>query len=298
MWRVIFERQIAPAQLFLNVGEHAGHGINAIRERICLLKKCPIDIGKKPRGVIGGAPQHDAIKTSHFISGLLKCGQPAIQDDVEMREVCLQLMNAGIVERWNFPVFLWAEALQPGFAGMDYESITTRCGNSFNKAIKSLGLVLVVDADAAFHRHRNFDGQTHRRNTVGHKLRFGHEAGAKSSLLNPVGGAANVEIDFAIAIILANLGSIRKQNGIAAAELEGHGLLKGIKAQQALAVAMANGLGRHHLGVEQRVPGQVAVKDTAMPVRPIHHAAPQQNLCAENCVFAVIKPIFLGSLHT
>ena len=24
----------------------------------------------------------------------------------------------------------------------------------------------------------------------------------------------------------------------------------------------------------------------------------QQNLCAENCVFAVIKPIFLISLHT
>jgi hypothetical protein len=68
-----------------------------------------------------------------------------------------------------------------------------------------------------------------------------------------------------------------------AAELEGHGLLKGIKAQQALAVAMANGLGRHHLRIEQRVPGQVAVKDTAMPVSPIHHGRTAKSVRGKLC---------------
>ena len=38
-------------------------------------------------------------------------------------------------------------------------------------------------------------------------------------------------------------------------------MFKGIKAKQALVVAMAESLGRHHLGVEQGVPSQIAVKD-------------------------------------
>src|SRR5687768_4206678 len=103
---------------------------------------------------------------------------------------------------------------------MDYESIAARCRNSFNKTVKPLGLVLFIDANAAFHRYRNFDGQAHCRNAVGHRLRFGHQTGAKPSLLNPIRGTAYIEIDFAITIILANPGGIRKQNGVAAAELE------------------------------------------------------------------------------
>src|SRR6185295_18259514 len=113
-----------------------------------------------------------------------------IQDDGEMREICLQLVNAGVVERRNFAVFLWAEAFQPSLTRMNYESITTCCGNSFDETVKPLSLVLIIDADAAFHRYRNFDGRTHRCNTVGHKLRLGHEASAKSPLLNPVRRAA------------------------------------------------------------------------------------------------------------
>ncbi len=247
------------------------HRVNTAGQRIGLLKEKPVNVSKKPGGVICGTPQHDPIETAHFITGLLKCGQAPIQDYVEMRKVCFQLMHPGIIERRNFPVFLRAEAFKPSLAGVDYECIATCCRDCFNKAIKALDFVLVVNADATFHCDRYFDGGTHRCNTIRHELWFCHEAGAESSFLNPVRRAANVQIDFAIAEILTNSGGIRQQAGIAAAELEGHRLLKRIKAQEALAVAMANGLGGHHFGIKQGVPGQVAVKDAAMPVGPIHH---------------------------
>ena len=121
--------------------------------------------------MIGGTAQHDAVKSAHFSLGLPECAEPAIQDDAEMREVCLQLMNAGVVEGRNFPVFLGAEALQPGLAGVNYKSVATGCGNIRNECIKSLIFILIVDADAAFDRHRNFNRPAHRRDAVAHSLR-------------------------------------------------------------------------------------------------------------------------------
>ena len=58
---------------------------------------------------------------------------------------------------------------------------------------------------------------------------------------------------------------------IAAAQLQGHGVLFGVEAQVPLHTAVAQGTGGHHLGVKQGVAGQQAVEKPAMPIGPIHH---------------------------
>src|SRR4030095_14330731 len=126
-------------------------------------------------------------------------------------------------------------------------------------------------ADATFHCHRNFYSRAHGGNAIGHELRLGHEAGPQTPLLNTIRGAADIEIDFAIAVILTNSCCLRKHFGIAAAKLEGHRLLRVIKTKELLPGAMANGLGGDHLRIKQGVPREMAMEDTAMPVRPIHH---------------------------
>ena len=44
-----------------------------------------------------------------------------------------------------------------------------------------------------------------------------------------------------------------------------------VEAQQVLPVAMTDGQRRHHFGIKQGMPGELAVETPAMPVRPVHH---------------------------
>ena len=48
-------------------------------------------------------------------------------------------------------------------------------------------------------------------------------------------------------------------------------MLARVEADQALAVAMDDGIGGDHFGVEARAFGKSTVEHAAMPVRPIHH---------------------------
>jgi hypothetical protein len=79
--------------------------------------------------------------------------------------------------------------------------------------------VLVVDAQAALHRHRDADRLTHGRDAVGHQSRFAHQAGAEPAGLHPVGRAADVDIDFVVAEVRPDLGRGSEVGGIGAAQL-------------------------------------------------------------------------------
>ena len=85
--------------------------------------------------------------------------------------------------------------------------------------------VLLVDADAAFDRDRNFYRLLHRRHAVGHQFRRLHQAGAERAGLHPVGRAADIEVDLVIAERLADARRLGELARIRAAKLQRHRML-------------------------------------------------------------------------
>ena len=57
-------------------------------------------------------------------------------------------------------------------------------------------------------------------NALGDQRRLRHQAGAKAAVLHPIRRTADIEIDFVIAEILADLGRRREIARIGAAELK------------------------------------------------------------------------------
>src|SRR5262245_27309050 len=101
-------------------------------------------------------------------------------------------MHPPVVERRHVTVFLRAETLEPGLARMNDEGAAASFSNCRDEAIEAFLGVLIVDADAAFHRHWNRDSRAHRRDALANKLRLGHEAGAETSRVHAIRRAPDV----------------------------------------------------------------------------------------------------------
>ncbi len=80
--------------------------------------------------------------------------------------------------------------------------------------------ILLVDADAALHRDRDRDRGLHRGDAIADQRGLRHQAGAEAALLHAVGRAADVEIDLAIAELLADARASRERRGIASRRAE------------------------------------------------------------------------------
>ena len=61
----------------------------------------------------------------------------------------------------------------------------------------------LVNSNAVFHGHWNAHSITHSFHAIGNSLRLVHQACAKGTALHAIAGAAAVQIDFVIAILLA-----------------------------------------------------------------------------------------------
>ena len=236
-----------------------------------LAKQFGIDREQPPRLLIGGAPQHDTVDMGEMLLRLRDAADAAIDDDGDIRQRCLQPIDAVVVERRDIAVLLRRQSVQPGFSRMHDQRIAPAATTPRASVSRADFRVLVVDADAAFHRDRNFHRALHRGNAVGHQRRLRHQACAEAAVLHPVRRAADIEIDLVIAKILADFGSRREVHRDRAAELQRHRMLTRIESEQPPAVAMEDGARRQHLRIEPRPPRHEAMEDAAMPVGPIHH---------------------------
>ena len=131
--------------------------------------------------------------------------------------------------------------------------------------------ILIVDADPAFDGDGNLHRALHGIDAFGDKRRLRHQAGAEAAVLHPIRRAADIEIDFVVAEILADFRSRCEIARVRAAKLQRHRMLAGIEAEQPPAIAMKDGAGRQHLRVKPRTPRHQTMEDAAMPVGPIHH---------------------------
>ncbi len=154
---------------------------------------------------------------------------------------------------------------------MNDEGLTAGVRNLVDEPVEARLCVLIVDADAAFHRDR----QARRLCHLGHALRdpsrVRHETCAEPAGLHAVRRAADIQVDLVVALLGADSCSLRELQWIAAAELQRDRMLLGIEPEDAFAIAVNHGLGRHHLGVEQRALRDEPHEVAAVAVGPLHH---------------------------
>ena len=87
---------------------------------------------------------------------------------------------------------------------MDDEGPAPGVGHLVDEPVETFLGILIVDADAAFHRDGERRGFAHRRHAFRDEVRLRHQAGAEPPRLHAVGGTADIEIDLVIAVLGAD----------------------------------------------------------------------------------------------
>ena len=183
----------------------------------------------------------------------------------------LQAIDAIVIERRDVAVLTRREAVQPGLACMHDQRVDAGLPDRLRERFQRNLRILLVDADAAFHRDRDRDGRLHRGDAFADQGGLGHQAGAEPAILHAVGRAADIQIDLVIAESCAIRADCARSCGSEPPSCNATGCSAGSKRKKPRAVAMQHRAGGDHLGIEQRVPRQQTVEKPAMPVRPIHH---------------------------
>src|SRR5690606_16353777 len=93
------------------------------------------------------------------------------------------------------------------------------------------GRILVVDADAAFHRGGDADRLADGGHAVRDQRRLAHQAGAEAARLHTVGRAADVQVDLVIAEGRADAGRLGQLLRLGPAQLQRHRVLDGVEPQ-------------------------------------------------------------------
>ena len=160
--------------------------------------------------MIGGAADHDAIDIRKLCLDRVERVDAAVDGDGKVGKGPLQLMGQRIVERRDIAVLLGRQPLEPGFSRMDQQRVHARLDRGPRHGEQRFAWLLIVDADAAFDRHRQAGRLFHRGDASPDQFGLAHQAGPEGAVLHPVGRAADIEIDFEIAVIGADGGGARK----------------------------------------------------------------------------------------
>ena len=100
---------------------------------------------------------------------------------------------------------------------------------------------------------------------------FGHETGAKTSVLYPVGGTADIQVDLVIAVVFHHFAAGCEILRITATELQGDRVFGLMILQVSLAVTVQQCTGGDHFRIEQGVPADQAQEIATMSVGPVQH---------------------------
>src|SRR5664280_1415029 len=234
----------------LHVSDHLVLGGIAIDARHGAAEEARVPRRHRERILIRGAADHDAVDVAELRLDLVATRNAAIEDEAETRKVMLQAVDRLVAQRRHLPVFLRAQAMQPGIAGMDDEDLATAPLADGADEIAHESVVLeAIDADAMFHGHRNGNGVAHRLDAIGDQLGLGHETGAERAALDPLARAAAVEVDLVVAPTLTEPRTRGESRRVAAAELQRKRSLFAVEIEMARCVAVQQGARGHHLGV-------------------------------------------------
>ncbi|MNI59240.1 hypothetical protein D3C73_1143940 [compost metagenome] len=144
----------------------------------------------------------------------------AVDRHGQLREITLQLVHAGVIQRWDFTVFFRAQPGQPGLARMNDKHLTfSFAGDRVDEITQKFVAVLVINANTGFDRHRNRYHIAHRLDAVGNQLRIAHQAGTKHPVLYAIRGTAHVEVYLVIAPCFRQLRTLCQRGRVATTKL-------------------------------------------------------------------------------
>ena len=163
----------------------------------------------------------------------VQIGQPAVEDDLQLREIGLELLDHVIAQRRYIAVLLRRQPFEYGDARMHDKGIAP--GSVYlTDEVAELGIAVVaIDADPMLDRHRQAAGLMHGIHTLGYQGRMGHQTGTDHVVLHPVARTAHVQIDLGKACVLGQRRTGRQLPRIATAQLQRQGLLRRIEAEKA-----------------------------------------------------------------
>src|SRR4030095_11301663 len=129
-----------------------------------------LELREQPRIAVRGTPDHDTVDRIEMCNHVHDIVQPTVQHDRDVGEIAFQPMYACMVERWNLSILRRSQARQDCFARMDDERTAARLDDSRRKPHEECVVVLVVDAEATFHRDRNCHCASHGANAIANAL--------------------------------------------------------------------------------------------------------------------------------
>ena len=127
--------------------------------------------------MIGGPAQHDAINVIQVLQRLIQVTNSAVYTNENIWKFAFETIHAIIVQRWNIPVFLGRQTIQPGLAGMHPDSVSAGVTHRARQGRQCNLRILIVNADAAF--DRNIRNRFHHHHASSDQFRFAHQAGAE-----------------------------------------------------------------------------------------------------------------------
>ena len=266
----MFER-VALVQFPVNIRQHAINDSLPGRRRAAVAEQAGIHASQDPGVVVGLAAKHDAVDMLKMGTRFRKRLDPAVDDNFQFGEIRFQPVHAFVSQRRYGPVFLRTQTLQECLAGVHDNRTAAATGQHSDECSEFRVAVVVVDTDTGLDCHRDIDTAGHGGDAGGDGCRLCHQAGTETPGLHPITRAAEVEIDFIVTRLFTDPRSRRQGGRVAATELQGDGVFNRVKAQQVPAVAVQHGMGRHHLGVQQAMAGDLAQEKPAVAIRPFHH---------------------------
>ena len=258
--------------LGLAVCVEALHQIGVFNRAAGIAVKQPVPFVHDHRVVIRLASDHYAVNVLQVSGDCFVGGDAAVDDDFQIGKLFFQAVNVIVFQRRNVAVFFGGESVQPCVAGVDDEGFA---GGFVAQRADEIGDGLVfglpVDADAVFDGNGDADRVLHGVEAVGNQHDFVHQTRAERAFLYARAGAAAVEVDLVVAVFFGGFGRFRQIGRVAAAQLQGDGLLAFVEHQKAVFVAINDGAGIDHFAVKPCVAGNLAGEVAVVSVRPVEH---------------------------
>ena len=263
----------ALGETLLDVGAEGTQRIVAAGVRILgLAVQLAVHRRQQPGVVVRLTADHHAIDVLQLLVQLVHQLQAAIDTDMQGRVRLLEAVHAAVVQRRHIAVLLRRQALQPRLARMHAEGVAAGIGHGGDEALEIGVLILIIDPDAALHRHRNLHLRLHRRHALGHQLRMAHQTGTDHVVLHAIARAADIQVHLVIAPALGDRRTLGQRLRVTATQLQRQRMLRLVVTEEALAVRIEQQCpGGHHLRVQQRTTAQHAREGAVVTGRPFHH---------------------------
>jgi len=231
---------------------------------------------------------------------LLNICKAAIDYKVEVRERLLQLEDPGVLQGWDRSVLLRIEALQVGFARVDDElRAATLHADDTNEINDVIPRVEVVHTQAALYGHRDGHLSAHLSDNARDQMRVFHQDCAKRAFNDFVGRASTVDVNFIVAELLGDFGSLAHSDGVTATDLTHDRVLVIAEGEEAVAslASMQHRILVDHLSVQPRVLRQQSHEVPEVFIADIDHWGDREVLPVQSAIDHIFARVWLRFLN-